>query len=356
MITDWQKTAVPPNATMKMVMQVIDKGALQIALVVEDGCRLLGTVTDGDIRRAILRGEPLDAPVQSFMNANPITGLIDEDAHFWQRTMQRYKRYHLPILDANGCVIGLARYETPDEPQRDNLVVLMAGGQGTRLRPLTETVPKPLLTIGSKPILETIIENFIDHGFHHFALCINYKGELIRSFFKDGSQWDVDISYVEENEPLGTAGALGLLEEIPEQPFFVMNGDVLTKVDFVRLLEFHKKQGFTATMCVREYHHQIPYGVVELDGHKLSGLKEKPIQHYYVNAGIYVLDPSVLACIPSHQYLDMPRLFGMLMEKNEPVGTFPLREYWIDIGQKDQFEQAHNDYHENFSLEGEYDE
>ena len=334
---------------MREALAVIDKGVLQIALVVDDGCHLYGTITDGDIRRALLRGESLETPVQKFMNPNPITGLVDEDESSWQRTMQRHVLHHLPLLDAKGCIVGLVRYRPPDEPRRENLVVLMAGGQGSRLRPLTNTVPKPLLKIGAKPILETIIENFAADGFYRFALCINYKGDMIREHFGDGSRWDVDIQYVEEDEPLGTAGALGLLTDKPEHPIFVMNGDVLTKVDFVRLLEFHKKQNFNATMCVREYHYQIPYGVVQLDGHSLRGMKEKPVYHYFVNAGIYVLEPDVLERIPKQKYLDMPILLGTLMKDKQSVGTFPLREYWIDIGQMDQFEQAVNEFDEHFS-------
>ncbi|WJW74592.1 nucleotidyltransferase family protein [Thiohalobacter sp. IOR34] len=347
-MNDWKQVAVNSTTAMKEVLSVIDRGGMQIALVVDDGCHLLGTVTDGDIRRALLRGEGLDTPVSGLMNANPVTGLVDEDEMLWQRTMQRHALRHLPLLDPQGCVVGLARYEPPTEPRRDNPVVLMAGGLGTRLRPLTNDRPKPLVEVGTKPILETIIENFVSHGFHRFYLCINYMGEMIREHFDDGSHWGVEIEYVEEPAPLGTAGALGLLPERPTLPFFVMNGDVLTKVDFVRLLEFHQRHGFDATLCVREYHQQIPYGVVETDGHRVSRLVEKPVRRYHVNAGIYVLNPQMLERIPEDQFYDMPMLFETLVARQRPVGSFPLRDYWIDIGQMEHYQQAETDFAEHF--------
>jgi dTDP-glucose pyrophosphorylase/CBS domain-containing protein len=348
MAKDWTSIAVLSTDTMRNVLSVIDESAMQIALVVDDGCHLQGTITDGDIRRALLRGDGLDTPVSQFMNANPITGLVDEDPHSWQRTMERYTLQHLPLLDANGCIQELVRKAKPKEPSRDNRVVLMAGGMGTRLRPLTQQRPKPLLKVGEKPIIQTIIENFASQGFHNFTLCINYEGEQIKAFCGDGRKWDVNIDYIEEQKRLGTAGALSLLNTRPDQPFFVMNGDVLTKVDFVRLLGFHEKQHNTATMCVREYRYQIPYGVVKLDQHRIVDLKEKPVEYYNVNAGVYFLEPSVLDCIPKNQYFDMTQLFEKLIAEKIQVGSFPLREYWMDVGRMEDFEQAHMDYAVHF--------
>ena len=348
MSNDWKSIATPSTASMRDVLSIIDESAMQIALVVDDGCHLLGTITDGDIRRALLRGETLDTPVLRFMNSNPITGLIDEDPHIWQRTMERYSLQHLPLLDANGCIQELTRKTQPQEPQRSNTVVLMAGGMGTRLQPLTQQRPKPLLKVGEKPIIQTIIENFISQGFSDFKICINYLGEKIKDFCGDGSRWNVNIDYIEEDKRLGTAGALSLLPQRPDKPFFVMNGDVLTKVDFVRLLVFHEKQKNLATMCVREYRYQIPYGVVKLDQHRIVDLKEKPVEYYNVNAGVYLLEPAVLDYIPANQYFDMTRLFEVMMERNLQVGSFPLREYWVDVGRMEDFEQAHTDYTEQF--------
>ncbi|NOX75390.1 MAG: NTP transferase domain-containing protein [Gammaproteobacteria bacterium] len=349
-MNDWKPIAIPSDASMKTVLEVIDRGRMQIALVVDDGCHLRGTVTDGDIRRALLRGDGLDTPVEKLMNDTPTTGLVGEDELLWQRTMQRHSLGHLPLLDAKGCIVGLTRFQPPAEPRHDNAVVLMVGGLGSRLRPLTQARPKPLLEVGSKPILETIVENFASHGFHHLYLCINYKGEMIREHFGDGSQWGVEITYVEEKERMGTAGALSLLPEKPDTPFFVMNGDLLTQVDFVRLLRFHQKQKTAATLCVREYTHQIPYGVVALDGHTVTGMQEKPSHRVHVNAGIYMLNPEVLDLIPTNRYLDMPDLINQLLGNGMSVGSFPIHEYWIDIGQMQEFQQAHEDYAEKFPV------
>ena len=345
---DWKKIAVASSASIHEVMQVIDQGVMQIALVVDENDHLLGTVTDGDIRRAILHGNGLETEISEFMNANPVTGLVDEHPSSWQRTMMRHELRHLPLLDAHGCVKRLTILIPPEEPRRDNIVVLMAGGLGSRLRPLTDDTPKPLLKIGNKPILETILENFIAQGFHRFRLCINYKGDMIRDHFGNGERWNAEIEYIEEKQRMGTAGALSLLPEIPDKPFFVMNGDLLTKVDFVRLLAFHHQQKNLATMCTREHRHQVPYGVVKLDEHSIVELKEKPIQYYFVNAGIYVIDPEAIKHMPKNQYIDITDLINKLLDENLAVGSFPLREYWMDVGKLEDFRQAHIDYSEQF--------
>jgi len=347
-INDWKKAAIKVTDNMKEGLMAISDGNMQIALVVDDDCHLRGTITDGDIRRALLRGDGLDTTVSALMNDNPITGLLDEEASQWQRTMQRHTLRHLPLLDANGCVVGLARFEPPKEPVRDNPVVLMAGGLGTRLHPLTQSQPKPLLEVGSKPILETIIENFADHGFHNIYLCINYKGEMIKKYFGDGSRWNVNIEYIEEHKRMGTAGALSLLPKKPDIPFFVMNSDLLTKVDFVRLLRFHQKQSGSATLCTREYTHQIPYGVINLEGHKVVDMVEKPTHRFSVNAGIYMLEPHTLDEIPTDCFYDMPSLINTLLENKKSVSSFPIHEYWIDIGHIQEFKQAGEDYGEQF--------
>lgn len=347
-INDWKKVAVKSNATIKEVLMAISNGNMQIALVVDDGCHLAGTVTDGDIRRALLRDNGLDTPIHSLMNDNPTTGLLNEDESLWQRTMQRHTLRHLPLLDANGCVVGLARFEPPEEPKRDNPVVLMAGGLGTRLNSLTQSQPKPLLEVGSKPILETIIENFSDHGFHNIYICINYKGEMIKEYFGNGHRWNVEIEYIEEPKRMGTAGALSLLPKKPDMPFFVMNSDLLTKVDFVRLLHFHQKHSGSATLCTREYTHQIPYGVINLEGHEVIDMVEKPTHRFSINAGIYVLEPETLGDIPADCFFDMPSLINTLLENKKSVNSFPIHEYWIDIGRMQEFKQAHEDYGEQF--------
>ncbi len=349
MSKSWRDITISPDASVHRAWEVIDQGAIQIALVIDRDCHLVGTVTDGDIRRAVLHGKGLDIPITEVMNANPVTGLLEETNDSWQRTMHRHSLRHLPILDTRGCVVDLARYSMPLEPERSTPVVIMAGGLGTRLRPLTDNTPKPLIPVGTKPVLETIIENFADQGFINIYLCLNYMGDKIREHFGDGSTLGVNITYLQEDRRLGTAGALSLLPQHPDEPAIVMNGDLLTKVDFVRLLDFHNRQGFIATMAMREHKQQVPYGVLKIgDGYVVQELVEKPVERYYVNAGIYILNPETLVHVPNQSFYDMPTLFNTLMNKGEKVGGFPLRDYWVDIGRLEDLERASAEFAEMF--------
>jgi dTDP-glucose pyrophosphorylase len=349
MSNNWRDIAIGPDATVRQAWEVLDRGAMQIALVVDGTDHLVGTVTDGDIRRAVLHGKGLEIAITDVMNANPSTGLVEESRDSWQRTMHRHSLRHLPILDTRGCIVDLVQYSMPLEPERSTPVVIMAGGLGTRLRPLTESTPKPMIPVGPKPVLETIIENFADQGFVNIYLCLNYKGEVIQEYFQDGSHLGVNITYLHEDRRLGTAGALSLLPERPREPVIVMNGDLLTKVDFVRLLNFHVQQGFMATMAMREHEQQVPYGVLKIgDGYVVDELIEKPVERYYVNAGIYILEPRTLDLVPDQRCYDMPTLFNTLMDKGEKVGGFPLRDYWVDIGRMEDLERASAEFSEKF--------
>ena len=220
----------------------------------------------------------------------------------------------------------------------------MVGGLGSRLGELTANCPKPLLKIGEKPILESIIDNFKIHGFKNFFLAVNYRSEMIESHFGDGSDFGVNIQYIREKERMGTSGSLTLFQPINDLPIFVMNGDLLTHVNFSSLLKHHNDEKFDASTCVRQYDHQIPFGVVELDGLKISKIQEKPIKSFMVNAGIYVLNQSALRLIPENSYFDMPSLLEKMLQSGNKVGAFPIHEYWLDIGRKDDFEQAELDY------------
>ncbi|MBF0127959.1 MAG: NTP transferase domain-containing protein, partial [Magnetococcales bacterium] len=224
-----------------------------------------------------------------------------------------------------------------------------AGGLGSRLAPLTDMIPKPLLKVGSKPILEVILESFIAYGFHRFFLSVNYRKEMIKEYFGDGSGWGVEIDYLEENGRLGTAGSLSLFKERPEKPFFVMNGDLLTRINFQHVLDFHLEHQSRATLCVRKVEQTVPYGVVRLDAHRLVTIEEKPVQEYFVNAGIYLLDPEVLSFIPGGQYFDMPTLFQNIIKRGETTAAFPFLDYWMDIGRMGDFRQACRDYPEVFA-------
>jgi dTDP-glucose pyrophosphorylase len=234
-------------------------------------------------------------------------------------------------------------------PQHDNLVILMAGGLGQRLKPLTENCPKPLLKVGGKVLLETILENFISEGFNKFYISVNYRAQMIMDYFGDGSRWGVSIQYLQEDKPLGTAGALALLPAKPREPFMVMNADILTKINMAKLLEFHKEKQGIATICVKEHHKEIPYGIVAFEENHLQHIEEKPVQRFFINAGIYVLNPEVLDYIPLQSFFDIPDLIKKLLEEGKVIKVFPIREYWIDIGRLDEYERANHEFNEVFA-------
>lgn len=345
----WKKILIAPTVTIRDTLQIIDSSALQIALVVDAQDRLLGTVTDGDIRRGILRGVPLEDAIEKVMNPHPTVARSFERMDIVLAVMKLKRLSHIPVIDDDGRVINV---ETLQEliklDEKENWVVLMAGGLGTRLRPLTDDCPKPLLKVGGKPVLETILENFMEYGFRKFFVSVNYKAEMVKDYFGDGTRWGAHIQYLHEDTQLGTAGALGLLPEKPEQSLLVMNGDLLTKVNFQQLIDFHSVQQCQATMCVREYNFQIPYGVVKMDKHRLTGIDEKPMQRFFVNAGIYVLEPRTLELIPPNQRFDMPSLFQRIIENGGDATSFPIREYWMDIGQMNDYERANGEFSEVF--------
>ncbi|MBO2534271.1 nucleotidyltransferase family protein [Rummeliibacillus suwonensis] len=334
------------NEKMSIIetMKVIDKSALQFVAVVNLKQQLIGTVTDGDIRRGILKGISLEKSIVEIMNSKPIF-LEENTSIVYQSFMKLHKLKQLPIVNNQHEIIDIIFSDyLNDINVKPNKVVLMVGGLGTRLRPLTEHIPKPMLKVGNKPILETIVEGFKNYGFVNFVFCVNYKKEIIQDYFQDGSAFGVHIEYVEEKERMGTAGALSLLTEKPKDPFFVMNGDLLTQINFDQLLNFHLEHNSAGTMCVRKYEYQIPFGVIETDEHKLVSILEKPMKEEYVNAGIYVLNPEVLELIPHNSFYDMPELFNTIIEAQRMATVFPIREYWMDIGRLADYEKANNDY------------
>lgn len=344
-MSTWKGVLVLPEVSIREAILVLDKSAKQIILVVDRNNRLLGTVTDGDIRRSILTSVSLDDPIQKIMNSDPTVATIDESRESILVAMQRTGLHHIPLVDENHCVMGLETLnELIQSPTRGNWVVLMAGGLGSRLSPLTDECPKPMLKVGNKPLLETILENFIEYGFHRFYISVNYMADVVKSYFGDGSRWGVDICYLHEDQRLGTAGALGLLPKKPTEALLVMNGDLLTKVNFKQLLDFHSTHQAQATMCVREYDFQVPYGVVKIDAHRITSIDEKPIQRFFINAGIYVLEPEALDLIPSNTYFDMPLLFKKLIEQQKETAVFPIREYWLDIGQLSDYDRANGEF------------
>lgn len=342
---DWRKVLVAAGNCIHDTVRVIDAAALQIALVVDPAGRLCGTVTDGDIRRGILRGIGLDAPVESIMNPTPLVAKEGEDGAAILALMKQHRIHQIPVVDADGMLVGLETLDGLLKPERkDNPVVLMAGGLGTRLGQLTRDKPKPMLQVGDRPMLETILLNFIEYGFHKFYISVNYKAEMVQAHFGNGARWGVEIEYLHERERLGTAGALSLLEARPQLPLLVMNGDIMTRVNFDALLDFHTRNRAAATLGVREFSHTIPYGVVRMQGNQVLSLQEKPVEKVFVSAGIYVLQPEVLDLVPSNRFYDMPTLFQELMDRGRPTVGFPIHEYWLDIGRMEDFERAHADY------------
>ncbi|WP_417436000.1 nucleotidyltransferase family protein [Idiomarina abyssalis] len=341
---DWRNVVVAATVSVKEALQRLDREALRIVLVCDDSMRLLGVVTDGDIRRALLKGVGLEKEVQTIMNTSPTTVANSISRKDAIALMQSKSILAVPVVDGDKLVGLQTLQQAKSTQQYDNPVFIMAGGFGTRLRPLTDDTPKPMLKVGERPILETLILNFIKSGFSNFYISTHYLPNVIKDYFGNGSKWNVNITYVHEENPLGTGGALGLLpENTPDLPLIMVNGDVLTNVDFERVLDFHVQNDALATMCVREYDYQIPYGVIVGDGERIISMEEKPVQRFFVNAGIYVIDPEVFKSVDKNRHIDMPTLLQDYLNKNEEVLMFPIHEYWLDIGRMDDFERAQLD-------------
>jgi dTDP-glucose pyrophosphorylase len=338
---NWSGIVVAPTTPLRETLSVIDAGALRLALVVDEHGVLLGTLSDGDVRRALIHGLSLSEPVSRAMNRQPRTVPSSADREEVFAIMDKHDLLVIPVVNDQSRLVGLFSHkELLHSVQKDNWVFLMAGGYGTRLRPFTDQCPKPMLKVGNKPLLQTILEGYLAAGFHKFYISVHYMAEAITSHFGDGSRWNATIRYVEEKSPLGTAGSLGLLPTVDDQPLLMMNGDVLTKVDFAQLLSFHEENGSDLTMCVREFDFTVPYGVVETSGRSVTKITEKPVHKFFVNAGIYVLSPRVVAEVTGCQKLDMPDLTGKLVAEGRDVSVFPIHEYWLDIGRPDDFARA----------------
>lgn len=347
---NWKETLVVMPFSIEFVMRKMNESGTPILLVVDKDEILLGVVTDGDIRRGLLRNLTLKDDVSNIMNKSPLTGKTDTKKNVYRDLFEKNKIRYIPIVDSARKVIGVKSYqESVGRETFDNIVFIMAGGLGSRLSPLTDELPKPLLNVGAKPILQNILESFVEYGFHNFYFSVNYKSEMIKDYFGDGSNWGVSIQYIEETKRLGTAGPLSLLNEETNVPLIVMNGDLLTKVDFTMLLDFHNSSEASATMCVREYSYQVPYGVVKAKEHRMVGIDEKPTHNFFINAGIYALSPEVLPLIPKETSYKMTDLMEKIKDKKGGVSVFPIYEYWLDIGKMDDFERAQRDVHLHFS-------
>ena len=338
------------NASIKEALEVIDKGAIKVAVVLSDDGLLLGMLNDGDIRRALLKGMSLGDSIAGIINKHPVVANINDTKERILELANEKKLHQIPII-SNGKLIGIQDIREFLAPKnKPNKVILMVGGLGTRLRPLTNDVPKPMLDVGNKPILHTIVENFAKYGYTDIIMCVNYKSEIIKEYFGNGDKFGVKIEYVLESQRMGTAGALSLLQKRPKDDFFVMNGDLLTNVNFEYLHEYHKDSNALASICIRKYEMQVPYGVVNVRANKVTSIEEKPTQSFFVSAGIYMFSPIVLDFIPKGVFYDMPTLFSELLKQDFAVYPFFIREYWLDIGKMDEYRRANDEYEGVFGL------
>ena len=338
----WESILICPTASLGEAIAVLDRGGQQITIVVDVDRRLLGTLTDGDVRRALLKQMPLTTHVSEVMSSQPRTADRGSSRERLLALMEEHQLLQIPLVDAERRVVGLETLHGLLRKRRlDNPVFLMAGGFGKRLQPLTDDCPKPLLKVGDRPILELIIETFIEAGFHRFFISTHYMSEMIREQIGDGSRWGISVRYVHEDEPLGTGGSLGLLPHAEiDLPMFVMNGDLLTNLNFHNLLAFHQEHVGVATMCVREYEHRVPYGVIESEGHRIASMVEKPVYRYFINAGIYLLSPDLVRSVRPGRRVDMPALLEEYIAQGMNVNVFPIHEYWLDIGRIEDFQRA----------------
>ncbi|MBI4677687.1 MAG: nucleotidyltransferase family protein [Elusimicrobia bacterium] len=350
-LRQFPEIVLSPQATLRQAMEVFTNRQVGIVIVASKDRRLKGIVVDFDLRRALLRGETMLSPVSRAMNPKPETILAGTPAEEIAERFRKKPKAYIPVVDRAGRIVDVAAWSDylslPES--HPNWVVIMAGGRGRRLRPYTETTPKPMMLIGDKPLLELVLERLVASGFRRFIFAVNYLADRIRDHFGDGSKWKVEIEYVAEPRELGTAGALSLIKRDLGEPFIVMNGDLLTKVNFRALLDFHHADGNLATLCVREYDLQVPFGVVQLQEHKLRSISEKPIQRFFVNAGICVLEPKALASLKRGEPCDMPDFLETLQKKHPgQIGCFPVQEYWLDIGRLEDYQRAVEDYDHHF--------
>lgn len=342
---NWQTILLPATATIRDAMRTLDKGSLRIVLVCDAEQKLLGTVTDGDTRRGLLADANMQDPVTRVMNSSPFSVLDNTSREQRLKLMKQHDLTAIPILDKDGRILSLETLHQAMQPERrDNPVFIMAGGFGTRLKPLTDHCPKPMLRVGDKPMLEHLVNQFIQCGFHNFYFSTHYLPEVIRDHFGDGSKWGVSIQYVHEDSPLGTGGALGLLpSDLPKLPLIMMNGDVLTKLNYAQLLRHHENKGYDATVCVREDEHAVPFGVIETDDQLITNMVEKPTYRYKINTGIYILNPDIVASVQPGQRVDMPSLLERHRHHSKRIGTYTSYEYWLDIGQMKDYQKAQRD-------------
>jgi len=345
----WRKAIVGTNATVSEAIAAIESGSIQIALVLDAENRLAGIVTDGDVRRGLLRGVQLGGSATEVMNRTPVSASAGLSREERLHLMRQKSIKQLPLLDGGGQLVDVETFdELLETPHYQNPLLIMAGGLGERLGALTREIPKPMLHVGGRPLIETIVRNVVQQGFRNIFISVNYRADLIQNHFGDGTTFGATIQYLQETERLGTAGALGLFPSPPDLPVVVTNGDILTTINYGALLDFHNSTPAEATMAVREHKVHVPYGVVTASEGYLQLIREKPTESWFVSAGIYVIGRSALDHVERGVKIDMPAVLERVVANKGRVAIYPIREYWLDIGRMEDFEQAHAEFHEVF--------
>ncbi|MCS6292747.1 MAG: nucleotidyltransferase family protein [Nitrospira sp.] len=337
----WRRAVLPSGATIQQAIGNLNEVAIRIVLVINDKGELEGTISDGDIRRGLLKGLDLNSPITGVIHRNALVVPPGMGHDLVMRVMIANKIQQIPVVDEQNRVVGLHLWDEIVAPAaRPNVMVIMAGGMGTRLRPHTESCPKPMLPVAGKPMLEHIMERAKLEGFTRFVLAINYLGHMIEEHFGDGARMGVRVDYLREQAPLGTVGALSLLTPRPDRPFVVTNGDVMTDIRYGELLDFHVRHHAIATMAVRVHEWQHPFGVVQTKGIDIVGFEEKPVARSHINAGVYVLDPAALNALKAGEHCDMPVLFERLQAQAMRTVAYPMHEPWLDVGRLEDLNLA----------------
>lgn len=343
------KICLTEDQTIRSAIETMNETGRQIVLITDRDSVLLGTFTDGDLRRALLAGADLMTPLKGYYHQPALCSPAVKGRFGAVEVMREHGVDQMPLVDEVGRVVGIEVINPAQYGIKiDNTVMIMAGGLGKRLHPITETVPKALVPVGGHPILQLIIDRLVTQGFQNFIVAINHLGDMIEDYFGDGSRWNVSITYLREQKRMGTAGALSLIDQPPDAPMLIINCDVLTTTSFQDMIAFHEKKCATLSMGTQEYYHQVPYGVVRTDGTALKTIEEKPESRHSVNAGMYIVSPQALKYVPKDKFFDMTDLIAILLKNNEPVHCYPIKKYWIDVGNPEDLEKARSEFHLHF--------
>ena len=336
------------NSTIKEAVETLEKSKFKIVLIIDKDDVLKGTVYDGDIRRALLKGLSLSCKIDKVMSKNYIKVSNQVSYKEVKEIMKKNSIFHIPVTDVEDKLLGLHVLDKyafeKDTKKYPNSVLLMAGGRGERLMPLTENCPKPLIKINGKPLLEIILEKCIKAGLRNFYISVHYLSDQIINYFGNGEKWDISISYLHEDKPMGTAGSLSLLPKTINHPLLIMNGDILTKINIPQFLDFHENNSADITIAGSEHYYTSPYGVVEVEGINFKSIIEKPTFKNFINAGIYIIDPSIIKDLNDEEYLDMPDLLNKRLRGNYKKVVYPIHEYWLDIGRIDSLNKAKDEW------------